>query len=69
MDEYLTSFDDGILDESIGESIKFFDIFFCAAVEVKIQVFEVFRPFCVLLAGHIQDVSDPCFQQVPCLEP
>ena len=68
MDEDLSSFDDSVFDESISQPIELLYVFLCAAVEVKVEVLEVFCSLCVLLACHIQDVGDPCFKQVSSLE-
>jgi hypothetical protein len=58
MDEHLATFDHSIFDEPVGQSVEFFDVLLRIAVQIDIEVFEVFGPFCVLLARDVQDMRN-----------
>ena len=60
MDEDLSSFMQGVLYETIGNSEKLFGIFFRIVVKIDIQVVEVFISFGILLWSHIKNMGDSC---------
>lgn len=68
MDEYFTVSEDGCLDESVGEPIVFFDIFFGVVVQIDVQILKVFGSLGVLFTCDIQNMRDSHFEESPGLE-